>query len=134
MFSIANLEKSNTKMYHLRTPIIKKSTNSKYWRGCGRKKGNSYVVGGNVYWCRDYEEYNSTVQFSHSVMSKSWRTHELQHVLPCPSPTPGVYPNSCPLSQFLKRLKIQLSYYLAIPLLGIYSGKTLKKIHTPLCS
>ena len=32
-------------------------------------------------------------------MSDSLRPHELQHTrLPCPSPTPGVYPNSCPLS------------------------------------
>ena len=28
-------------------------------------------------------------------------THELQHASPpCPSPTPGAYPNSCPLSQW----------------------------------
>ena len=39
------------------------------------------------------------VQFSHSVMSDSLRTHGLQHARPpCPSPTPRVYPNSCPLS------------------------------------
>ena len=32
----------------------------------------------------------STVQFSHSVMSKSLRPHGLQHTKsPCPSPTPG---------------------------------------------
>ena len=37
-------------------------------------------------------------QFS-SVMSDSWRPHGLQHArLPCPSPTPGAYSNSCPLS------------------------------------
>ena len=31
----------------------------------------------------------------------SLRPHELQHArLPCPSPTPRVYPNSCPLSQW----------------------------------
>ena len=42
-----------------------------------------------------------TVQFSHSVMSDSLRPHELQHARPpCPSPTPGVDPNSCPLSQW----------------------------------
>ena len=42
----------------------------------------------------------SSVQFSHSVVSYSLRPHELQHARPpCPSPTPGVYPNSCPLSQ-----------------------------------
>jgi len=34
-------------------------------------------------------------------MSDSLRAHELQHARPpCPSPTPRVYPNSCPLSQW----------------------------------
>ena len=42
-----------------------------------------------------------SVQFSHSVMSDSLRPHELQHTRPpCPSPTPGVYSNSCPLSRW----------------------------------
>ena len=41
----------------------------------------------------------SSVQFICSVMSDSLRPHELQHARPsCPSPTPRVYPNSCPLS------------------------------------
>ena len=32
-------------------------------------------------------------------MSDSWRPHESQHARPlCPSPTPGVHSNSCPLS------------------------------------
>ena len=36
--------------------------------------------------------------FSHSVMSNSLQTHGLQHVsLPCPSPSPRVCSNSCPL-------------------------------------
>ena len=40
----------------------------------------------------------SSVQFSCSVMSDSLRPHELQHSRsPCPSPTPRVYPNPCPL-------------------------------------
>ena len=43
----------------------------------------------------------SLVQFSHSVVSDSLRPHESQHTRPpCPSPTPGVYPNSCPLAQW----------------------------------
>ena len=42
----------------------------------------------------------SVSQFSHSVMSNSLRPHEPQHARPpCPSPTPGVHPNPCPLSR-----------------------------------
>ena len=41
-----------------------------------------------------------SVQFSRSVLSASWRYHGLQHArLSRPSPTPGVYSNSCPLNQ-----------------------------------
>ena len=40
-----------------------------------------------------------SVQFSHSVMSDSLRPHGLKHTrLSCPSPTPRVCSNSCPLS------------------------------------
>ena len=43
----------------------------------------------------------SSVQFSHSVVSDSLRPHELQHSRPpCPSLTPGVHPDSCPLSRW----------------------------------
>ena len=43
----------------------------------------------------------SSVQFSHSVVSDSLWSHGLQHTRPpCPSPTPGVHPNLCPLSQW----------------------------------
>ena len=43
----------------------------------------------------------SSVQFSRSVVSNSLRPHELQHARPpCPSPTPEVYPNSCPSSRW----------------------------------
>ena len=37
--------------------------------------------------------------FSHQVMSDSLQPHGLQHTRPlCPSPSPGVYPGSCPLN------------------------------------
>ena len=43
----------------------------------------------------------SSIHFSHSVVSDSLWPHALQHArLPCPSPTPGAYSNSCPLSQW----------------------------------
>ena len=44
---------------------------------------------------------DDSVQFSRSVMSDSLRLHELQHARPpCSSPTPRVYPNSCPLHRW----------------------------------
>ena len=43
----------------------------------------------------------SSVQFSHSAVSNSFRPHESQHAgPPCPSPTPRVHPNSCASSQW----------------------------------
>ena len=43
----------------------------------------------------------SSVQFSCSVMPDSWQSHEPQHARPpCPSPSPRVYPNSCPSSRW----------------------------------
>ena len=43
----------------------------------------------------------SSVQFSCSVVSDSLRPHESQHARPpCPSPTPGVHPDSRPSSQW----------------------------------
>ena len=54
----------------------------------------------------------SSVQFSCSVVSDSLWPHELQYTRPpCPSPTPGVHPNSCPLSRYA----IQPSHPLSSP-------------------
>ena len=51
---------------------------------------------------RDELEINRyTLQFSRSVVPDSLWPHGLQHARPpCPSPTPRVHPNSCPLSQW----------------------------------
>ena len=44
---------------------------------------------------------SSINQFSRLVVSYSLWPHRLQHSrLPCPSPTPGAYSNSCPSSQW----------------------------------
>ena len=44
---------------------------------------------------------NFSIQFSCSVMSDSLRPHEPEHARsPCPSPTPRVHPNPCPLSRW----------------------------------
>ena len=46
-------------------------------------------------------QYQYQYHFSSSVMADSLQPHEPQHTSPpWPSPTPRVYPNSCPLSQW----------------------------------
>ena len=48
-----------------------------------------------------YNHHQNFIQFSRSVVSDSLRPHESQHTRPpCPSPTPRVHSNSCPLSQW----------------------------------
>ena len=57
----------------------------------------------NILQFSDYKSFVSfsSVQFSRSVMSNSLRPHESQHSRPpCPSPSPGVHSDSCPLSQW----------------------------------
>ena len=50
---------------------------------------------------KSIQHHLSSVQFSHSVVSDALRPNESQHArLPCPSPTPRVYPNPCPSSQW----------------------------------
>ena len=52
----------------------------------------------NICWLYNHVN-NVSVQFSRPVVSDSLQPHELQHTRPpCPSPTPGVYSNSCPSS------------------------------------
>ena len=60
------------------------------------------------FWCREDDtlsngnvSWKRKVQFRCSVMSNSLWPCGLQHTrLPCPSPTPRVYSNSCPFSQW----------------------------------
>ena len=53
----------------------------------------------NKLWYIQRMEYS--VQFSHLVVPDSLRPHESQHAKPpYPSPTAGVYPNSCPSSRW----------------------------------
>ena len=80
--------------------------------GSGGSCGGWWLDGHNIlcllicqvtFWVTSSSHYSglSSVQFSRSVTSDSLQPHELQHARPpCPSPTPGVYSNSCPLSQW----------------------------------
>ena len=71
----------------------------------------------------------SSVQFIHSVVSESLQPHELQHArLPCPSPTPGVYSNSCPLSWWchptISSFVVPFSFLQSFPALGVFSNES----------
>ena len=57
-----------------------------------------------------------SAQFSPSVISDSLRPHGLQHArLPCPSPTPRAWSNSCPSSQWCHPTSHPLSPPLLLP-------------------
>ena len=62
----------------------------------------SIIPGFMHHTCNKYSIYNCSnfqFQFSHSFVSDSLQHHGRQHARPpCPSPTPRVYSNSCPLS------------------------------------
>ena len=65
---------------------------------------------------RKESEVLSSVQFSCSVVSDSLRPHELQHARPpCPSPTPGVHPNSCASNTITKVFQFSSVQSLATP-------------------
>ena len=78
------------------------------------------------------------VFFSHSVLSDSLRPRGLQHSrFPCPSPPPGVYSNSCPLS-WVKLMSIELMMplnhcVLCCPLLLLTSTRVFS-IESTLCN
>ena len=74
-----------------------------------------------------------SILFSHSVMSDSLWPHGLQHTRPpCPSPAPGVYSNSCPLSQWchliLYRPLLPLSIF---PSIRVFSSESALCIRWP---
>ena len=68
---------------------------------CMQEDGPHCPVQGKVYLILKSASVDSSVQFSHSVMSDSLRPHESQHARPpCPPPTPGVHSDSRPSSQW----------------------------------
>ena len=73
---------------------------------------------------------------SRSVMSDSWQPHGLQHARsPCPSPTPGVYPNSCPLSGWCHPTISSCCSFLLppsiFPIMRVFSNESALRIRWP---
>ena len=97
--TIGEMQIRTTMRYHLtpvRKAIIKKPTNDS--GEDVKKRDPSCTVGGNV---NLYSHYGEQYLFSCSVMSDSLPPHGLKHTrLPCPSPAPKVYSNSCPASRW----------------------------------
>ena len=77
-----------------------------------------------------------SVQFSCSVVSDSLQPHGLQHARPpCPSPTPGVCSNSCPLPVFPSNYLILCHSLLLLPLIfpsiRVFSNESAFRIRWP---
>ena len=90
------LQKCSFFCQYLVTSILEDDSEASVLKYCT----SSLTIFSHLSCCRPMTrvQFNS-VRFSHSVMSNSLRPHELQHARPpCPSPTPRVYTNSCPLS------------------------------------
>ena len=80
----------------------------------------------------------SSVHFSHSAVSDSLRLHESQHARPpCPSPTPGVHPNSCPSSQWCHPAISSCHHLLLLPpiplSIRVFSNESNLCIRWPKC-
>ena len=81
--------------FNIHSPISKH-----YWEATvGTVLGVMWWMESALIWFPDFQY--SSVQFSCSYVSNSLQPHGLQHFRPpCPSPAPGVYWNSNPLSRW----------------------------------
>ena len=96
-------------------------------------KKSSFVY---VLFCKGYVD-DYSVQF-HSVAQSCWtlRPHGLQHArFPCPSPTPRVYSNSCPVSQWyhpiISSSVIPFSFWLQSLPASVFSNESAVCIRWP---
>ena len=91
-------ENENTNCKDIYSPMFTATlfTTAKIWKQPNCPSTEKWI---KKMWYRYTVDYS--VQFSRSVVSDSLGPHGLQHARPpCPSSTPGVCSNSCPLSQW----------------------------------
>ena len=79
------------------------------------------------------KEHQSVSQFSRSVVSDSLWPHESQHSRPlCPSPTPGVYPNSCPSSWWCHAaISTSVVPFFFCPSIRVFSNESTLRMRWP---
>jgi len=91
-------------------------------------------------WATDkciYKRVYDSVQFSCSVTSNSLQPHEPEHARPpCPSPTPKVHPNPCPLSRWCHPANLILCRPLLLlpwifPSIRVFSNESALRIRWP---
>ena len=85
-----------------------------------------------------YTMFLGSVQFSRSVVSDSLQPNELQHARPpCPSPTPRVHPNPCPLSRWchptISSFVVPFSCPQTFPASGYFQMSQLFNVKWPKC-
>ena len=78
-----------------------------------------------------------SVQFSCSVVPNSLQPHEPQHTRPpCPSPTPRVHPNPCPLTRWshpaISSCRPLLLLPSIFPIIRVFSNKSALHIRWPM--
>ena len=97
---------------------------------CDYRKNHSFDYTGFV-----GKVTSSSVQFNHSIVSDSLWPHELQHSrLPCPTPIPGAYSNSCPLSQWCHPTIssfVTLFSWAQSPIIRVFSNELFLRIRWP---
>ena len=98
-------------------------------RGSSWPRDQTYIscIGKQILYCWATREAHivGSVQFSRSVMSDSLQPRGVQQARPpCPSPTPRVYSNSCPLSRWcyptISSSVIPFSYFQSFPASGSF--------------
>ena len=115
-------------------PVFGASRNNDPW-GELPKASEYYPVIDGSNWCLFFcVSRKMPLSFSCSVVSHSLRPHGLQHTRPaCPSPPPGAYSNSCPLSRWCYPTvsSFVTPLFSWPPALGVFSSESALHIRWP---
>ena len=102
---LRNILQSNQSVFLKNVKVMKQILKNSVYRGDENANCGPWLDPGPeieiVFGTKEIIKTIQSAQFSHSILSDSLRLHESQHARPpCPSPTPGVHPNSCASSRW----------------------------------